>query len=207
MVVLGVTGNIGCGKSTVSGMFQNLGAIIIDADRISHDCLQEHRVLIENRLSKFGLSLKNSPVVDRKRISKIVFNNKNALDELCKVLHPCIVENIHIKLDKIKNVNPKAIVAIDCALLFEMGLEEIVDYILVVNTSLNVRISRLKEEGFNKEQVIKRDSLQLAQKDKVNRADFVIDNGNSLNVTEKQVRKVWNRLKQTTDIRHQTSDS
>jgi dephospho-CoA kinase len=193
-MVIGLTGNIGTGKSTAADMFQKLGAVIIDADRISHRCLDENRDLVRNKLSEIGVNIKKCSDIKRDKLSKLVFNNEKALDVLCRILHPCIIGDIQNRLNKIKNHSSSTVVVIDCPLLFEMSLDKIVDYVVVIATSLEVRLSRLIDKGFSEGQIIKINRYQLPLKDKVKRADFAINNDGSLSYTEEQVKAVWQEI-------------
>jgi len=192
MKVVGVTGNIGCGKSTVSRLFQKfvVHIHILDADKIAHECLEKNKNFIKD---KFNFLSDNS-LISKKELAEIVFNDKNLLDELCKVIHPCVIENICTDLERIKSLNSQILVVIDCPLLFEMNLEKIVDFVVVVTTSLDTRVFRLKGKGYTKEQIMKREECQLPLKSKVKKADFIINNDESLFYTQKQIKEVYKKL-------------
>jgi len=196
MITIGITGNIGCGKSAVSGILEELGAIIIDADKISHKCLDDNKDLVIDNFKKLKFDIANDLVIDREKLSSIVFDNKEALDELCKILHPCVIDNIKSKLSEIKHSNPQALVAIDCPLLFEANLQDMFDYILVVSTFLNARIDRLTQKGFSKDEVIKIDKHQMFLESKLKEADFIVDNNKDLIHTKSEVKKILNEINQ-----------
>ena len=128
MIVVGLTGNIGCGKSTVSNILKKLGVSIIDADIVSREILLDTKVL-NLIFDTFGNSIKNTDnTLNRKKLGDIVFNDEKELIKLNNITHPKIKENI---LNQIKNIK-NDIVVIDAALLIEANYLDIVDKIILV---------------------------------------------------------------------------
>ncbi len=193
MIVLGVTGNIGSGKTTVSHIFEELGAKVIDVDDISHICLDRNKELVKKEFQEFGL--KNDYNFDRQNLARLVFENKDALKILCDILHPCIIKNVKEKLIQLDKINPNAVVIIDCALLFEIDFSIDIDYVLVVDASFNSRIKRLVTNGrFSEEDVKKREENQDLQIEKIRKADFVINNEKDISDTVSQVNRIWGKI-------------
>lgn len=195
MIVIGVTGKIGSGKSTISNFFSQLGAKIIDADKISHRCLGDKREIIKKEFQRYGVNLTDEGKKLRKQLSQIVFDSKEMLKNLCQIIHPCIIENVKNKLAKIENLDSNSVVIIDSPLLFEMGVDELVDYIVFVIVPLEQRIERLTEsQDLSKDEIIKRSRNQISLDDKKEEVDFTIDNAEEKDYAKKQVKKIWEEL-------------
>lgn len=195
MIVIGVTGKIGSGKSTISNFFSQLGAKIIDADKISHRCLGDKREIIKKEFQRYGVNLIDEGKKLRKQLSQIVFDSKEMLKNLCQIIHPCIIENVKNKLAKIENLDSNSVVIIDSPLLFEMGVDELVDYIVFVIVPLEQRIERLTEsQDLSKDEIIKRSRNQISLDDKKEEVDFTIDNAEEKDYAKKQVKKIWEEL-------------
>ena len=139
MIVVGLTGNIGCGKSTVSNILKKLGVSIIDADIVSREILLDTKVL-NLIFDTFGNSIKNTDnTLNRKKLGDIVFNDEKELIKLNNITHPKIKENI---LNQIKNIK-NDIVVIDAALLIEANYLDIVDKIILVVCEESLQIKRI----------------------------------------------------------------
>ena len=171
-MLIGVTGSIGTGKTTVARMFRRLGASVIDADRISHRFLDK---------------------VDRKELAGFIFEDKKALNRLCRVIHPLVKREIASEIKKKKGA--RAIV-LDAPLLIESGLHRKCDVLVVVKTGLETQIRRAsKNLSIARADVKKRISRQAALSKKIALADFVIDNGGSLQSTGRQVKEAWETIR------------
>ena len=187
MIVVGLTGNIGCGKSTVSNILKKLGVSIIDADIVSREILLDTKVL-NLIFDTFGNSIKNTDnTLNRKKLGDIVFNDEKELIKLNNITHPKIKENI---LNQIKNIK-NDIVVIDAALLIEANYLDIVDKIILVVCDKSLQIKRILERDFfTKEEVIKRINSQMPQDKKREFANYIIDNSFSLYKLEDEVKKI-----------------
>lgn len=170
-MIIGVTGSIGTGKTTVAGMLGKLGAYVIDADNIVHRILDKST---------------------RKELAAFVFDNKKALQKLCRVIHPMVKREIRTK---IRAYQSKKAIVIDAPLLIESDLDEKCDYVVVVKAGRRKQFERAgKKLSISKYQIIKRIRIQMPLKKKIALADFVIDNNGSLEATERQVKKIWEEL-------------
>lgn len=187
MIVVGLTGNIGCGKSTVSNILKELGVSIIDADIVSREILLDTKVL-NLIFDTFGNSIKNTDnTLNRKKLGDIVFNDEKELIKLNNITHPKIKENI---LNKIKNIK-NDIVVIDAALLIEDNYLDIVDKIILVVCDESLQIKRILERDFlSEEEVIKRINSQMPQHKKREFANYIIDNSFSLYKLKEEVKKI-----------------
>lgn len=177
MLVLGLTGNIGCGKSSLSNIFkEEFNIDIIDADIISRNIYKDKKI-ISKVFDEFGDSIKNNDgSLNRKELGNIVFNDDLKLIALNNITHPAIKEKILESIKIIENQN-KSIVVIDAALLVEGNYLNILDKLLVVCCDEEIQIQRIiKRDSCSKNDAISRIKSQLSQKEKMSYADYIIDN-------------------------------
>ena len=177
MLVLGLTGNIGCGKSSLSNIFkEEFNIDIIDADIISRN-IYEDKNLLSKVFDEFGDSIKNNDgSLNRKELGNIVFNDDLKLIALNNITHPAIKEKILESIKIIENQN-KSIVVIDAALLVEGNYLNILDKLLVVCCDEEIQIQRIiKRDSCSKNDAISRIKSQLSQNEKMSYADYIIDN-------------------------------
>lgn len=196
MIIVGVTGSIGTGKTTVAGMFKRKGAVVIDADEISHHLIYPGRPAWKKIVSIFGKTiLRRDYFIDRKILGQKVFSDRRKLKRLSGIIHPLVYKAIRGKIAKIKRADPSAIVILDVPLLLESGGQKHVDKLVVVAASRDIQLKRACSKfGIRKSDVLRRIKLQMPLKEKIKVADFVIDNGGNLISTEKQARAIWKKL-------------
>lgn len=191
-MILGVTGGFGTGKSTVSRMFKELGAKIIDADKIAHRMLYSGTPAYKKIVSRFGKGiLKKDGSIDRRILGEIAFAKKSRIRDLCRIVHPPVIAEIRKKIKSSKcNV-----ILIDAPLLIEAGLLKSVDMFIVVKADRKKQIERIeKRMKLSKKEILKRIDYQLELKDKIKMADHVIDNSKTMANTKKQVKYIWNGI-------------
>lgn len=190
--VIGLTGGVGTGKTTVAAMFRGGGAFIIDADRIAHAQLARGTPAYREIVRTFGKGiLGRGGIVDRRRLGKLVFGEKRLREELNAILHPRIIRRIREKIARSR----KRFVVVDAPLLFETGLEKSVDLVIVVTASRSAQIRRCEARtGLSREEILPRIAAQLPLKDKVRSADFIIDNNGTLSKTKEQVDSIRRNL-------------
>jgi len=197
-LIVGLTGGIVGGKSTVASMFKDLGAKIIDADKLGHSVILPHGSAWEKITRLFGKGiLQNDLTVDRGKLGKIVFTNQVLLKKLNEITHPEITKLIkrEINLAKNKTHNQEKVLIIDAALIYEAKIDRFMDKIIVVYIDKDEQIKRLiKRNNLSKDEALERIRSQIPMKEKAKMADYVIDNSNSLNKTKKQVEKIWESL-------------
>ncbi len=189
MVVIGITGGFATGKTTVANFFSRLGARVIDADRIAHDIIRRNSPAFKEIILAFGRDIlsRNKSIV-RKRLAAKVFGNKKALRKLCRITHPLIIDIIKKKLRAIEKTNPQSIVVIDAPLLVETGLNKIVNWLLVVDTTPARTIQRcMAKRGFSECEIKRRNKAQLSIESKKKIADCLIDNNGTPFKTKKLV--------------------
>lgn len=187
-IIIGITGGIASGKSVVADFFVNKGVPVINADKIGHGILREDS--IKNKIiSSFGDSILKDGDIDRKKLGKIVFHDKQKLHELNAIVHPYLINEILKRIDD----NPDPILAIDAALLLQWNMNEICGYVILVMASEKIRIERLiQHTNLSCEEA--RDRIRAQQEFSDEDADFIIKNDNSIEYLNAQVEFVWEQI-------------
>ena len=193
MKVIGLTGGFGTGKTFVAFIFKELGAKVIDADLIAHGVIAKGAPAYNRIVRTFGREmLKPRGEINRARLAKLVFSEKDKVKRLNDIVHP---EVIRIIIDEIRGSGKDAIVVIDAPLLIETNLHNIVNELVVVKAPAGKQMSRCtKRFCLTKKDVLKRMESQMSLREKIKLADFVIDNSGTRSETRKQVIKVWREI-------------
>lgn len=186
---IGLTGGIATGKSTVSKMLAARGVRIVDADIIARDVMKPGQPLLAAVTDRFGPGfLLPDGGLDRRRMAEHIFNRPQERQALNAIVHPAIRAEIRRQVDAAEASDPTGIVAADIPLLYESGLEELYEKIVVVYVPRAVQLERLtSRDGLAPEQAEGRLNAQLDIEEKKRRADFVIDNSGTLEETRRQV--------------------
>ncbi|NLL61417.1 MAG: dephospho-CoA kinase [Candidatus Atribacteria bacterium] len=199
MLIVGLTGGIVSGKTTVAEIFRQLGAQVIDADQIAHTIICPGESAWQEIVDYFGEGILESNLhINRKELGKIVFSDREKLAILNKITHPKITAVIKQKIEELKkNYGRDLICIIDAPLLFEAQLEEMMDKIIVVYIGKEEQLKRLLlRDNLSKEDALRRIESQIPMEKKLSLADYVINNSFSREQTGKQVRRIWKELKQ-----------
>ncbi|HZC99380.1 MAG TPA: dephospho-CoA kinase [Actinomycetes bacterium] len=193
MLLVGLTGGIGSGKSTVSGMLAERGAELIDADHIAREVVMPGTPAWCKIRDHFGPGvLYPDGHIDRQALADIVFGNPAKLALLNEITHPAIFARIAQRLEAAHDRD--VIVVLDAALLIETGLAQRVDVLLVVDSPKAVQVDRLAAKGMAASQATARIAAQLDPRERLARADVVIDNSGSLEDLARQVGDAWKEL-------------
>jgi len=197
-LIIGLTGGIVGGKSTVASMFRDLGAKIIDADKLGHSVILPNKPAWKKIVKIFGKDiLQNDLTIDRKKLGKIVFANQALLKKLNEVTHPEITKIIKKEINLARNAtnNQGKVLIVDAALIYEAKIDRFMDKIIVVYIDKDKQIKRLiKRNNLSKEEALQRIKSQMPMKEKVKMTDYVIDNNSTLDKTKEQVEKIWKKL-------------
>jgi dephospho-CoA kinase len=196
--VIGLTGGIGAGKSTVTQMLEELGAAVIDADKIGHQIYLPELPAWREIVDTFGAEVLNADrAINRQALGKIVFANPQALDTLNRIVHPKMFDRmIELIADLRARGSMKAIV-VEAAVLIEAKWMPLVDQVWVVVASEAVVVDRLaKQRHLTPEQVRTRIAAQLANDERLKYAHVVIHNDGSLEEVRDAVQQAWNQLSQ-----------
>lgn len=195
--VIGLTGGIACGKTTVSNILRKLGAVIIDADKLSREVVSKGSPTLNEIVFEFGASfLLENGELNRKKLAQLVFSNSEALKKLNQIIHPIIGQKIknEIKWNK-ENTNYHVII-VDAALLIESNLIKLVDELWVVTASEAIQIKRLNErDGLSESEARLRISSQMTLEKKKKFANKIIDNSASLERLSEIVESLWKEYK------------
>lgn len=194
MQVIGLTGGIASGKSTILETLKKMGAVVISADEVAHTATQPGKPAWEDIVRFFGTGILNDDkTINRKKLGEIVFNNRQYLQKLNEITHPRVKEIFKNSLKEIKEKNPDAVVVLEIPLLYEAGLEKICDEVWVVWVNRENQIRRLMaREGIDREEAIKRIEAQLPLDEKARRADFVIDNNKNVQEAIADITRYFN---------------
>lgn len=199
LIILGITGGIASGKSTVARMFQQLGAKIINADRIAHRVIEKSSV--KSKLIKtYGPVIVNKRgEINRPTLARLAFRHRENLNKLNLITHAAILKGIRRKLQQIrKNYQgtSRVIVTLDAALLMEGRLAKICDRLVFVKTSFDQRTKRAtKKRDWPTTELKRRERFQCSLESKENKSDFIVKNSGSLTATCKQVKNIISQIK------------
>ncbi|WP_405102479.1 dephospho-CoA kinase [Oceanobacillus sp. FSL H7-0719] len=195
-LVIGLTGSIASGKSTVSLMFDDFNVPVIDADKLAREVVYPGEEAYEEVVRTFGNGiLREDNTLDRKRLGEIVFTDESKRKQLNGILHPAIRKRMTEKRDALIADGAKCVV-LDIPLLFESRLEHFVDKIIVVYVDEEIQLNRLMERNeFTKEEALQRIHSQMPVKEKANLADAVIDNNGSKFASLEQLEKILHEWK------------
>lgn len=199
LTLIGLSGGIGGGKSTVAGMFAKLGACVIDADRIAHAALEQPRI-VKEVIKNFNCSglLDEESRLSRKTLAGLVFQDKRNLLKLNRIVHPFVLKTITKTVRNLKNRRNPSVAVIDAPLLFETGLDDLCDILVFVNTPPEKRLKRIKTaRKWDKNQIVMREKHQFPVGYKKRHSQIIIDNSGALPETFRQVKNIFNFMSHT----------
>ncbi len=200
MLKVGLTGSIGTGKSTVAEILKKLGAYVISADEIVHRLLEREDIKEKIR-EKFGDVFTLDGKVDRKKLAQIVFEDEKKRKDLEGILHPFVFKEIERFFENVKEKDSKAVAVAEVPLMIETGSYKNYDMVIVVYAPQEVQFQRLIKKGFSEEEAKKRIKAQMPIEEKVKYADIVLDNTSSLKDLEKEVKNLYETLKNIASYR------
>jgi dephospho-CoA kinase len=197
MLIVGLTGGVASGKTIVSEVFQEEGAYLIDADRIARELVQPHRPAWNELRRAFGDEiLREDGSIHRKRLAEKVFSDPRQRKILEGILHPRIEEEMRRRTAEIGRKDPEVIVIIDAALIVERGNHREMDRLIVVTSTVEQQIERLRNrEGASREEAERILAAQVEPKERLKVADYIIRNEGSLEETKERAREVFRELK------------
>jgi dephospho-CoA kinase len=190
MFVLGVTGGIGCGKSSVCSILRDRGIRVLDADEISKDVTLTDGIAVPAIAEAFGTkAIDKNGAMNRKYISSIVFNDNSKLDLLSSIIHKYVFEYIESELLKEREKGTKCVV-LDVPIPVKNGFVSNCNQIWVVTCDDNVRLERLIARNMTREEATRRMAVQMSSDEYISIGDYVIDNSSDLNHLYEQVNKL-----------------
>ena len=193
MILVGLTGGVATGKSTVAKMFKQCGAVVIDADELVHEAVKPGKPAWREIVGLFGKAVLNQDrSLNRQALGSIVFRNPKKRRQLERIIHPRVAREQARLTKQAARTDPKAVVIYDVPLLFEAGIDTRVDKTLVVTADRETQLARLKKRnGLSRVEAIRRIRSQMPLSKKVRLADIVIDGTLSRHNAMKAVRGIF----------------
>ncbi len=185
MIIIGITGVIGSGKSTVSTMLGQHGFPVFDLDEMAKKVTASQEVLDEISIT-FGKEYVSSGAIDTDKIKDLVFGDKDALRKLENIIHPKVRKKLFLAIGQYAKNKEKAVI-VDAPLLFETGMNEKMDRIVVVSTKMDILKDRLVKRGMSADDAARRLTFQIPLEEKERRADYVVKNNGSRTDLENEV--------------------
>lgn len=194
LIIVGLIGGIGSGKTYVAEIFERLGAKLIEADKIAYTVLNHPQ--IKRTLSNwygYGIIKKNGQI-NRKKLAEISFKNYKNIRRLNELTHPYIKKQISNRLNQLNNnrkLKEMGVVVIDAPLLLETGLDKFCDYIVFIKTSYKTRLNRvLVSRKWDRTEIKRRERYQIPLSRKQSKADFIINNNKSSDITTSHIKNI-----------------
>ncbi len=199
MSVIGLTGNIGSGKSTVAHMLNELGALVIDTDQVARDVVARGTPALQKITAAFGRQVLNPDgTLNRGRVAQIVFTNPRALEQLNSMVHPDIRKVILQAIADYKKNGTAPLLVIEAPLMIETGLHHLMDELWLVTVDSVNQLARVTARDGSMEEALRRMNAQMPQEAKIPLAHRIIDNSKTLDTTRQQVLQAWEKAVKTT---------
>ena len=197
MVVIGVTGGVGTGKTTVAKIFAQLGASVLDADAIAHRLMEPKRLAWRRIVAAFGEGILNADqTINRRKLAAVVFTDPGKRRRLEQIVHPQVFRQMKRQLHVLRRRRGVPAAVLDIPLLVEAGAREMVDTLVVVTAPPEVQWRRVaKRFDNNQEEFNARTAAQIDLEAKAALADYVVDNANGVEHTRRQVKAIWQLLR------------
>jgi dephospho-CoA kinase len=192
--VIGLTGGIGSGKSTVAQFLRELGATVIDADEGARAAVEPGTTGFEKVVAEFGDEFVTDGKLDRARLAELVFErDPDARRRLNSIVWPLVREWMAERQQEAQE-RRESVVVLEVPLLFEGGLHATMDAVIVVYIPSQLEVRRLMEKGYTEEQARARMSAQLSLEEKARQADYVIDNSGTREETKERTADMWREI-------------
>ena len=194
MMIIGLTGSIGTGKSEAARQLEALGASIISADQVGHEAYTPNTEAWEQVVAAFGDDiLQDDGEIDRRKLGAVVFSDPGQLEKLNQIMHPRMARMVADKIEELRDQGVEVVV-VEAALLFEAGWDSLVEEVWVTDSTEQVVIERLKQRnGMSEEEARKRISSQMGRTERLERSDYVIENSGDMPTLGNTIKELWNR--------------
>ena len=192
MLVVGLTGGIGSGKSLAAQFFAELGALVIDADQLARDAIERGSDGFDELIATFGDSILSNGLVDRRALGELVFRDVDAKKKLEAIIHPIVRREFE---EVVQSLEQDQILIYEIPLLFETKAMERFDYIVTVEADMQLRKERLLKKGLRNSEVESRIAAQASREERVSIADQVFENNGSEDELLRSVENLWELLK------------
>lgn len=197
MIVVGLTGGVATGKTTVARMFKQCGAAVIDADQLAHDVVAPGKPAWRQIVKAFGTAVLNRDrTLNRRELGALVFGNRAKLRQLERMIHPRVAREQQRLVRRIAKHKPHTVVIYEVPLLFEAGVDKRVDTTIVVTADRDTQIARLKKRNrFPRAEAVRRIRSQMRLATKIRRADHVLNGTLPRPSLRKQVSQLFKQLR------------
>lgn len=196
-MIIGITGQIGSGKSTAAKILRSFGAAIIDADRIGREVVDRNPALLRSLVKQFGPEiLTRGGKLKRKKLAEIAFQNDKSRQKLNRLVHPYLLKELKRQVKALRS--SYELIVIDAALLLEWKLNRILDTIVLIHAPEALRLARLKKRGISRKDALARQRRQLSYKQQRQRADHAILNNKTESDLKTKLRRLLSRLERKT---------
>lgn len=192
MLVVGLTGGIGSGKSLAAQFFAELGALVIDADQLARDAIERGSDGFDQLIATFGDSILTDGLVDRRALGELVFRDKDAKRKLEGIIHPIVRQEFE---EAVESLDKNQVLIYEIPLLFETKAMERFDYIVTVESDLELRKERLLKKGLRISEIESRIAAQASREERTSIADHVFENNGSEDELLRSVENLWELLK------------
>lgn len=190
-MIIGITGSIATGKTFVTDYLLKKGYKVIDADVISRGLLEKNGKCYQKVIDSFNDILLENGDINRQKLGKLVFNDRNKKKTLEEIVHPEVIETIFKKIDELNIDN----IFVSMPLLYEVGFEKYVNKVIVVYANKETQIERLmRRDNIDRDYAINKINNQMSLKEKVEKCDFLIDNSYEKEKTIEEIEKVLRKL-------------
>ena len=191
MRVIALTGGIGCGKSLAAQYFAELGAMVIDADQLARASIERGSQGFDEVVSFFGDSILNNGDIDRRALGELIFKDAEAKRKLESIVHPFVRREFE---EAVASLKSDEVLVYEIPLLVETGAQDRFDIVVTVESDLENRIARLRQRGMHISEIEGRIAAQATREQRVEVADFVIENDGSEDELLRQVENIWDSL-------------
>jgi len=196
LTIIGLTGGIGSGKSTVAKMLKDLGAVIIDADQVAREVVEPGQPLLAKIARKFGENcLTEQGELNRQILASIVFSDEGKRKTLNRLIHPVIKKSIENRIKRIKEVDQQAIIVLEAPLLIEAKMTTMVDEVWVTELDSKLQLKRIiSRDGLKKADALKRIKSQISPAERRSFAKVIFKTEKELEELRKDVAREWTRI-------------
>ena len=191
MRVIALTGGIGCGKSLAAQYFAELGALVIDADQLARASIERGSQGFDEVVSFFGDSILNNGDIDRRALGELIFKDAKAKRKLESIVHPFVRREFE---EAVASLKSDEVLVYEIPLLVETGAQDRFDIVITVESDLENRIARLRQRGMHISEIEGRIAAQATREQRVEVADFLIENDGSEDELLRQVENIWDSL-------------
>ncbi len=191
MRVIALTGGIGCGKSLAAQYFAELGALVIDADQLARTAIERGSQGFDEVVALFGDSILNNGDIDRRALGELIFKNPEAKIKLEGIIHPFVRREFE---EAVASLKSDEVLVYEIPLLVETGAQDRFDIVITVESEIENRIARLRQRGMHISEIEGRIAAQATREQRVEAADFLIENDGSEDELLRQVENIWDSL-------------